>query len=77
MLHCHGCLTEWAMNGSHYDTLNRMRCTTPADAEDKQWVQPAATILDGEALCIYHLKNRWANILDKFDLADRAYLYGQ
>lgn len=77
MLQCHGCLTEWAVNGSHYDTVNRMRCTTPADAENEHWVQPAVTILDGEALCIPHLKQRWIDILFEIDKEQRAYLYGQ
>lgn len=75
MLECHACLTEWAMNGSY--CYNMARCTTSAEDNMIHWVAKAVTVLDGEALCIYHLKNRWANILDKFDLADRAYLYGQ
>lgn len=74
MLECHACLTEWAINGSYY--YNMTKCTSAADDEDVAWVKPAATILDGEALCIPHLETRWANILDEFDLADRACLYG-
>lgn len=78
---CHQCLILWIKGGSVYDRHRGGRYYISEISEDgTEWTafpSLAETSLDGEALCMFHLKERWADILYKLHEEEKAYLYGQ
>jgi hypothetical protein len=64
---CHQCLIKWVEGGSLYDPINGGRYYISEVSEDgTEWSSRpsiAETVLNGEALCMFHLKAVWADIL--------------
>lgn len=74
---CHQCLIKWVEGGSLYDTRRGGRYyVSEVDDSGTEYIafpSKAETVLNGEALCMFHIKTVWHDILFAFDLQEQWY----
>ncbi len=74
---CHQCLIKWIEGGSLFDRINGGRYYISEVSEDgTEWTSrpsKAETVLNGEALCMFHLKAVWHDILFAFRCQEQWY----
>jgi len=63
---CHQCLIKWVQGGSRISGGGTRYYISEVSDDGTEWSSRpsiAETVLNGEALCMFHLKAVWADIL--------------